>query len=407
MARKTVTTETVDDDDAEPSPLIPGYSFEDTDDTATRAENALEGLLDEFSGSGDAIVNVYRQISGANNIAFLFKTTPTEMRGGEIMEKLRDEYGSGDYRVHIRADNRIVGNKGFSVERAEKPEPVAPRDNSSDMMAMVLAQMNNQQTLMVEAIRAFGEAQKAHQPPAPVDPVAMQAGMINALVALKGLATDNGDPQRKDPVEMLIQGITLARELQPRDTETNSNDLLLEGIKHFGPVIAQASHSGMIPGMPRPSGAPQLGPPPAEGQPSPEQKVLFEKQLLKTQLGFLVKNAMEGRNPELYAELLIDQVGEKKVLEFIGQPEAMDKLIALVPEVESVRPWFERLRVCILELTAPENADHNEETEGTFFPGTPMGGVIIPPAPDAVSDTPSDSDTSGAPTGPNGDTPHA
>jgi len=121
MARKTVTTEVVENE-TPPVGGIEAYKYIDEDDQSAEAESALEGLLSEFSGSGDAIVNVYRQIDGANNIAFLFKTTPTEMRGGEIMEKLRDTYGSGDYRVHVRESNRIVGNKGFSVEAAAVPE---------------------------------------------------------------------------------------------------------------------------------------------------------------------------------------------------------------------------------------------------------------------------------------------
>jgi hypothetical protein len=229
---------------------------------------------------------------------------------------------------------------------------------------------------------------------------------------LKGLAVDD-KPQGKDPVEMLIQGITLAKELGPKEGETNSNDLLLEGLKAFAPTIVGATQAGMaqlhqgVPGgPPRAPGAPP-GPPQQLQGPPPEQKEMFEKQMMKVQLGFLVKNAMEGRNPELYAELVLDQVGQDKVLQFIGAPDAMDKLIELVPEIESVRPWFERLRVCILELTAPENDAQNESDAGEHFPGTPInGGVIIPPAPepDAVSNTTIEGHAGGAPAGGNGDT---
>ena len=409
MARKTVTT-IEEESPPETGPLEGvAYSFVDDDD-GTNAESALEGLLNEFSGSGDAIVNVYRQIDGANNIAFLFKTTPTEMRGGEIMEKLRDAYGSGDYRIHVREKNLIVGNKGFSIEAPKEAEKVEAKDNTSDMMAMMMNQANNQQALLLAAVNAFA-SKEAPPPPPAIDPVAMQAGMINALVALKGLAVDD-KPVGKDPVEMLIQGITLAKELGPKEGETNSNDLVLEGLKAFAPTIVGATQAGMAqmagnapPGAPpgAPGAPPQQlpGPPPA----TPENREVFEKQLMKVQLGFLVRNAMEGRNPELYAELVLDQIGAEKVLEFIGAPDAMDKLIALVPEIETVRPWFDRLRVCIMELTAPENDAQNESDAGEFIPGTPInGGVIIPPAPDAIPSTTIEGDTSGAPTGGNGDT---
>lgn len=408
MARKTVTT--IEDDDQQSTPAIPGfdpgnYTFVDEDD-GTSAESALEGLLNEFSGSGDAIVNVYRQINGANNIAFLFKTTPTEMRGGEIMEKLRDTYGSGDYRIHVREKNLIVGNKGFSIEAPKEPEKVEPKDSSGDLIAMMMNQANNQQALLLAAINAFANKEAPPAPPA-VDPVAMQTAMIQTLVAMKGLVSDD-KPLGKDPVEMLIQGITLARELGPKEGETNSNDLLLEGLKAFAPTIVGATQAGMAQLQPgRPGGPPQApgaAPQQLNAPPQPENPEMFEKQMMKMQLGFLVKNAMEGRDPALYAELLLDQLGEKKVLEFIAAPDAMDKLIALVPEVESVRPWFERVRECIMELTAAENAGHNEG-EPEIIPGTPLnGGVIIPPAPDAVSHTTIEGNTSGAPAGDNGDT---
>lgn len=401
MARKTVTT-IEDETPPETAPGIEAYSYIDDDDQSVAAESALEGLLSEFSGSGDAIVNVYRQIDGANNIAFLFKTTPTEMRGGEIMEKLRDSYGSGDYRVHVREGHRIVGNKGFSVEAAAVAEVAAVKDNSSDMMAMMMAQMNNQQALMITAIEAFGN----RTPPATPDPAAQQLAMVQILATLKEIATPATPQNADDGVERLIQGITLAQKLGKGDGETNTSDILMEGLRQFAPAIAQATTQGLAAqGVPGAPGAPQLAPPP-QGEPTPEQAAMFQQTLLRTQLKFLVKNAQEGRNPELYAELLLDQVGEEKLLEFIGAPDAMDKLIALVPEVETVRPWFERMRVVILELTAPENADHNEGSEGEFIPGTPMGGVIIPAAPDAVSDTPNDGDPSSTPTGGNGDAPH-
>lgn len=411
MARKTVTTIEDESPPEMPPPGIEAYSYIDDDDQSVAAESALEGLLSEFSGSGDAIVNVYRQIDGANNIAFLFKTTPTEMRGGEIMEKLRDSYGSGDYRVHVREGHRIVGNKGFSVEAAAVPETPAAKDNSGDMMAMMMTQMNNQQALMITAIEAFGNRTP---PPAP-DPAAQQLAMVQILATLKEIATPAQPPQADDGVERLIQGITLAQKLGNKEGETNTSDLLMEGMRQFAPAIAQATQTGLAhqqaaQGAP---GAPQLAPPGpggpgAPGQPqTPEQQAMFEQTLLRTQLKFLVKNAQEGRNPELYAELLLDQVGEEKLLGFIGDENAMEKLIALVPEVETVRPWFERMRVVILELTAPENADDNERDEGEFIPGTPMGGVIIPAAPDAVSDTPNDGDVSSTPTGGNGDAPHS
>jgi len=262
------------------------------------------------------------------------------------------------------------------------------------MMAMMMTQMNNQQALMISAIEAFGNRPVPVAPPVQ-DPAAMQLAMVQTLATLKEIATPPAAPAADDGVERLIQGITLAQKLGKGDGETNTSDLLMEGLRQFAPAIAQATQAGMAT-QAGPPGAAQLPPPPGAPPPqSPEQKAMFERTLLRTQLKFLVKNAQEGRNPELYAELLLDQVGEVKLLEFIG-----------APDVEAVRPWFERMRVVILELTASENDDHNEDSEGEFIPGTPLNAVIIPPAPDAISDAPNDGDITSPATGGNGDAPH-
>ena len=85
--------------------------------------------------------------------------------------------------------------------------------------------------------------------------------------------------------------------------------------------------------------------------------------MLKQQLGWLVKQAMVGKNPDLYAELLLDQLGEQTVLEFVGRDDALQQLAAVEPRVQDFVPWFEQLRLVILELTAPDEAGHIESEQ--------------------------------------------
>jgi hypothetical protein len=90
--------------------------------------------------------------------------------------------------------------------------------------------------------------------------------------------------------------------------------------------------------------------------------------MMRQQLAWLVKQASVGKNPDLYAELLLDQVGEKIVLEFIGKPDALEQLATVDPRVKDYSVWFEELRGCILELTAPEDGGHIEREQ------TPING---------------------------------
>lgn len=407
MARRTttVTREEVPDDDQE-SLLL------QTEEDATPDEEALEGLLAEFTGGTDFSVNVYKQNEGANNIAFLFKTTPQEMTGGDIMEKVRDAYGSGDYRLHVRDGQRIVKNKGFSVVAPEKPDPGAVQQNNNlEMVAMMQGFLTSQATMFQTTMGAMAEAMKGREPPPPPDPIAMQTALINSLVAMKQIAAP--ETPAKDPVEMLVQGLTLAQQLNPKEGETNSTDVLLAGIKEFGPAIAQATTMGMnapgAPGAPgaAPGGAPMMGPPgqPAAVDAAKEREMGIRSMLQKQQLNFLIKQAEAGKDPGLYAELLLDQIGAPAVLDFVGKEDCYEKLLAIEPAIEAYRPWFEALRTAILEITREDDDLTGDEIasqngiEGELIPAEADTGAIPNAAnPGHVSDTPPGSD---------GDTPNA
>lgn len=366
-ARKKVTTVV-----EEPAAEEAEYTIIEDDEGEEAQLDALEGLIGEFTGAADIVVNVYRQGEG-KNISFLFRTSPDEMSGGEIMERCRDNYGTGDYRIHIRQGPRIVHNRPFSVEAKKEPDPALVQNTGqADIIALVTANAAQTQQMFMATMTAMAEALKGREPPPAPDPVAMQNSMIQALVALKGLAVP--EATAKDPVEMLIQGVQLAAELRPSDGDTNANDLVLAGLKAFAPTITEATRQGMAA---QAAGQPQPGAPGAPGADAPgqegaqqmtadaarEREMGLRQVMMRQQLGWLVKQASVGKNPDLYAELLLDQVGEQVVLDFIGKPDALEQLAGIEPRVKDYSVWFEELRACILELTAPEDGGHIEREQ--------------------------------------------
>lgn len=382
--RTTTVTEEEPQQDAEYIEVIDGEEDED------QQLDALEGMISEFQGAADAVVNVYRQGEG-KNMSFLFRTNPGEMSGGEIMEKCRDRFGTGDYRVHIRKGPRLVANKPFSVE-AEKEDEIEPAKNGGlDTMAFItMLQESNKQTMAMftEAMKAFAGSQNN----APMfDPVAAQASLMQQLASLKQMSEPKD--QSKDAVAMLIQGLTLAKELGPKDGETNSSDILLEGIKQFAPALTNAAQQ-MQTRTPGNAALPPPGDPQANADADREREMGIRNMMLRQQLGFLVQNAANGKNPELYAELLLDQMGEKVVLEFVGQPDALEKLVAINADVATYSQWFEALRRSILELTADTG-----ETEVIVPGGMPPAETVI----DAIPDADDNGDTPGDPARGGGD----
>lgn len=127
--------------------------------------------------------------------------------------------------------------------------------------------------------------------------------------------------------------------------------------------------------------------------------------LQKQQLNFLIKQAEAGKDPGLYAELLLDQIGAPAVLDFVGKEDCYEKLLAIEPAIEAYRPWFEALRTAILEITREDDDLTGDEIasqngiEGELIPAEADTGAIPNAAnPGHVSDTPPGSD---------GDTPNA
>jgi len=371
----------------------------DADQDEEARLDALDGMIAEFSGAADTVVNVYRQGEG-KNLSFLFRTNPDEMTGGEIMERCRDNYGTGDFRVHIRKGSRLVKNAPFSVEAKKEPDPASVQANSGMDITAVMAMMqeNNNRTMQM-----FSETMKAvagQNNNAPVfDPVAAQASLMQQLAALKQMSEPKDDS--KSAVTMLIQGIELASKLAPKDGETNSTDVLLEGIKQFAPAIASMAN---MPRAPAPGTGAQIGPPldaQAAADAEREKNMGIRNMVLRQQLGFLVKQAESGKNPDLYAELLLDQLGEVVVLDFIAKPDALDQLGTINPGVMGQRVWFEQLRAAILELTGPDPAGETE-VEGELIPASQPEA-----ADDAISNAAIDGDATSDPVGDGGNAPNA
>lgn len=370
MPVKKTVTETVEEQGTEPEIVL-------TDDELAEEaeESALDGLLAEFQGADNVSVNVYRQGDG-KNMSFLFKTSPEEMTGGDIMERCRDKFGTGDYRMHVRQGRRIVSNRPFSVEAPKAPTVETVHQNSNADIIAVIQSQNQQMALLFQStMAAMAEAFKGSQNQQPaVDPVAMQASVIQGLAAMKEIA--GGDKKEPGAVEMLIKGIELSQSLAPKTGETNTMDILAKGLDMF-PLLAKAGEpkSPMIPGQGHtnpPVGLPGhepvhalKGPPqqPITEQPNPapenapkqteEENAMFLAQA-KANLAFLCAQAQNNRDPELYAELILDQMGAEKVLEFIGHDDALDQLAKLEPGVNIYKGWFLALKDAILVLTAPE-----------------------------------------------------
>lgn len=269
------------------------------------------------------------------------------------------------------------------------------------MAFITMMENNNRQTMQMfsETMKAFASSQNS----APqFDPVAAQASLMQQLVSLKGLAEPKDES--KGAIEMFVQGISLAKELGGSSGETNTSDILLEALKTFGQPLAEAAQQMKANPPPGNGALPPPGDPQAADDAAREREMGIRQAMIRQQLGFLVQNAAAGKNAELYAELLLDQLGEKTVLEFVAKPDAMEKLIAINADVATYRGWFDALRFHILELTGDAGDSSNQGGANIQH-----ANVIIPGADqtDAIPNAAIDGEITGASAGDSGDAPDA
>ena len=405
MATKKVTTVEEVDENGTETPTVFDQIMAKGEDTIT----ATDALIDEMRGTDDAVLNVYRDGVGRGKFAFLFALSPEDITARDIYEKCRDEYGGGTYRMHIRDAERIVHNVPFTVETRKEPEKAdapPPGLGMPEVIAMMTSANDRTAQMFTESMKAMAEAFKGQQNNQPAfNPGEMQASLIQSLAALKQM-TEKPETNEKGAVDMFIQGITLAKDLSPKDGETNSSDILVKALEMFGGPMVEAAKNmpGNVPGLPAPNQPPNMLAPPqptgdaqADADAQREYEMGLQKMVLNQQLSFLLRQATAGKDPELYAELLLDQAGEERVLAFVAQENAIDQLVALNGEVANYRAWFDALRVCILELTAPDDAGENGSISGEHIPAGET---------DAISDTTDAGDIGPTPNGDGGDTPN-
>lgn len=379
------------------------YSVEDGGEDEISAADAL---IDEIRGEEETTVNVYRIGSGRGKETFLFSASPEDITAKDIMERCRDQYGGGDFKMVTRDAKKIVRSARFSVEAVAAPEKEEKREEFGAGAMIAMIQQSNQQMMGMfqTTMAAMAEAMRGGNQPA-FNPTEATRTIMESVAAIKQLADPPQNNNGSEMVKMLIQGITLAKEMGTKDGDTNSYDLLGKALDYL-PALAAGAQA--LPGYKPPGAAPGHNPgAPPMPHPDPETQASIErehreamereqeKRAWEMNVAMLLGWAKTGKDPLLYAELVIDNAPEDRLLAFVNAPDAMEKLIAINPEVANYRPWFETLKNEILALTEPDDSPDTDHTD------EPLTGEI---AENAVSGEPGEGDTSSAPRG-NGGNP--
>jgi hypothetical protein len=335
---------------------------------------------------------------------YLFTIGSDEMSLDDLMDKIRREYGGGEYRLRVtRSNGAFAINRDVSIAEPLTPAvqvapPVAPASDdrlASILMSMQennrllmdsmrqqqLAQAESMQTVFVEIIRA--QAQREPSPAAaqqsPTDMLAMM-GMFKELF---------GSEKHADPMKVFLQGVDFAKKMTGGDGDDNP---VIEMLKTLAPPLLALAQQGAP--MPRPpmvmQRAPALPQQPV-AQPAPpvvdtngrsnvqgdggvsemtelsgdqgsagDLSVDDSEQLLELArqmapyINVLTTAATIDADPETYANMVLDMVQPEQVLAIVGNDQRYGDLLAQIPGIEDLREWFDSLRACLVELLKDE-----------------------------------------------------
>lgn len=332
--------------------IEPGAFNESYEDDSPDA--ALMNALAEIGASEiESKVAVYRASpeKGNKGGAFLFSCTPSEFS----LEFLRDTYGGGNYRIHIRQGARLVGNRIVTIEeprRATLPAQVSQSPDFGKLIDAMQTGFNQLGALIAQA----NQSQR-------VDPDAMRRAMMQDMVVMKELfgANQSQSNNWEQAIAMLIKGMEIAKEAAPREGETGTMDVLLEAMKTFGKPIAEAAL--MARAIPQNTPAlpaqypiePQYAAREAENPTNQIHTTEDEMKLMeKMYAAQILKLAEEDRDPYAYATLVLDNAPVDQIEAILNRSDCKEYLFSLSPKLANHGEWLDEFLGALRELLTDE-----------------------------------------------------
>ena len=349
----------------------------------------MQSVLAEFDKTEENVklqIKVYR-VAGGQSVKgqrerFLFYADPSEF---PILDRVRDTYGSGIYRVRIY---KTVGNRTGLVRSfdfdIEAPEPKsAPVNSNSSDLALVLSAMREEQAatraLLERAMERPREEMRVG-----FDPMVMVEKTISMASNLAGLKSDKSSGLS---VENMMALISKGMEIGQQSAANGGGDGGSKGIMDIidsalrSPLVSDILSRQLTPAPPgfNPGAGPMnFQPQPQTSMPivpvnpaSPQTAIpptnVFFAQIV-SQLG---EQARRGIDVAQVVPWVDAHVPAAWVGEILNDPLTLDRLSGGFPIVREFRGWFAAL---LNELRQRDSEDFDEHGGGSLDdPGRDTG----------------------------------
>lgn len=349
--------------------------FEDISALQGDIDSELNAVTSEFGKDENEVnfkVKLHRVLEKKGEREWLFDVLPSEL---PIMDRVKDEYGGGRYEASLFKNGKLYRKFHFNI--ANPRVNFVPKQNSSELSSIIQMLADNQEkqfNQFKELILQVSKPAESKQ----LDPTAMMGGIMGMMLQMKQFLAPAGNNNAMGGMEMFVKGIELAKDLTSGDKETNLLDIardllksplvetLVEkaGMQVPGKTVTAVPGSARLPG-PVPGPAPVPGGPvsvaPENNQPENMDMNFIEKKFIAPQVNNLVNLAKAGKDPGLYAEVLIDNlpptVTEDMINKYLANENIIEDLSKLNPDVKNYADWFNAFKNAVQEIMTPENND--------------------------------------------------
>lgn len=344
-------------------------------------ESIEQDILSEMNASEADVkffVRVNRVLGSAREGAkepFLFEGDAATTLSG-IHVRLLDDYGSGTYRVRILKNNRLWKRFDITVEKAAvRAEVSRAPDMSGGLEALARALSENavRQNALLERLLNERNAPQISLPTAAPNIMEMFTQFSTVFANMRQTT-----PDATSLIEVFKLGLETSKEHGSERGEKGIFDLVSDALPLLTEIISQRGANQ--PPIPQPSQVPVPSRPQLAAvntNPNPRPANVENEPLAKVRfwLKFLVEHAQKDSDPSLYADILIDNLPEAYLPQFLV-PGIFEQLKTVAPEISPYKEWFEKVLAEMREAVQRLNEQGSENFAVTVptAPNNPNSG---------------------------------
>lgn len=288
-----------------------------------KLEQVIGGLNDK---TDDAYIAVYKQLGTGKESMSLVNKWPIDQFDSvdDMLIYLRDNYGAGQYRVHVRVEGKLKANNLVSVA-APLEKTVDNADGAIGQVLLAMEQQNQRFMQLVNSLQNRGPSEDEQE-----------EKMLRKMMLYKQLFASDA-PQAGGFKEILgtIEGLKqLGINVGVGGSSEEKEDSLVNILEKAAPIVTAA--------LTQNAQNPQVQPKPNPQARHPDMNMI-KKMQLKAGLGMLIKGAQSGGDPYDYAAMVGQQVDSATIKGFLDDPLNYQKVLSLDPACAAHKEWFDDL----------------------------------------------------------------